>query len=249
MDTRLRALVASEPPQVRHFLVDALERQPGVVVVGQADNAIKAMGLARRLRPEVVLVDFELPQYAGFDSIPLTRASGLDTAMVISQELGKSKVLLLTNLGQSLQQESATGGEMESYLYTGTADSSRPIELWKLWEKGPEVEPLIFASLGTREQAQDSSRIIEISEKVVAYSGLALMGGLGLMVTLILAGAGAALAAAGAVGIFLGLAIRVVGGQWLKRRAGPVENGQTRQKWLKAVPDDGETRSQGMPDI
>ncbi|MBI2855000.1 MAG: hypothetical protein HYX87_08820 [Chloroflexi bacterium] len=249
MAGRLRALVASEPTQVRHLLVDALEREPGVVVVGQADSAVKAVGLARSLRPEVVLVDFQLPHRIGLDAVPLTRTSGLDAAMDISRELGKTKVLLVTNAGLPVQQESVLGKEVEAFLYTQTAAASQPVDIRKLFDGGVVADGLVFAKLGTRERISDSNRIIEISEKLVAFSSLVILGGLGLMVTLFLASAGVFLAAAGAAGLLLGVTARVAGGLALKRRKSALKPEVVKPKWLKVVRDDDQERPQTMLDI
>lgn len=65
-----RVLVADDQEIVRTGLVMILGAQPGIEVVGEAGDGHRAVELARRLRPDVVLMDIRMP---GLDGLEATR--------------------------------------------------------------------------------------------------------------------------------------------------------------------------------
>ena len=66
----IRVLIADDQEVVRRTLRRILEAEPDLVVAGEAADGIAAVGLARRLRPDVVLADIRMP---GKDGIQVTR--------------------------------------------------------------------------------------------------------------------------------------------------------------------------------
>lgn len=67
----VRVLVADDQAMVRSGLRLILEDQPDITVVGEAADGAEAVELARRLRPDVCLVDIRMPL---LDGIEVTRA-------------------------------------------------------------------------------------------------------------------------------------------------------------------------------
>ena len=66
----VRVLVADDQEIVRTGLRMILDAQPGIEVVGEAADGAQAVELARRLRPDVCLLDIRMP---GTDGIEATR--------------------------------------------------------------------------------------------------------------------------------------------------------------------------------
>lgn len=66
----IRVLVADDQDLVRTGLAMILDAQPGIEVVGQAADGLEAIEFARRLRPDVCLLDIRMP---GLDGIAVTR--------------------------------------------------------------------------------------------------------------------------------------------------------------------------------
>jgi DNA-binding NarL/FixJ family response regulator len=66
----IRVVVADDQEIVRTGLTMILDAQPGIEVVGAAAEGIRAVELARRLRPDVCLFDIRMP---GVDGIEATR--------------------------------------------------------------------------------------------------------------------------------------------------------------------------------
>ena len=65
---RVRLLIADDAVSVRRELRSLLELVPGVQVVGEAANGAEVLEQALRLRPEVILLDLEMPVMDGFEA-------------------------------------------------------------------------------------------------------------------------------------------------------------------------------------
>ncbi len=82
---RLRILIADDHAVVRAGLRTLLESQPDWEVVGEAGNGREAVEQALRLRPDVAVIDFTMPEM-----------NGLESARQIRKALPGTEVLLLT---------------------------------------------------------------------------------------------------------------------------------------------------------
>ncbi|MEU0687549.1 response regulator transcription factor [Streptomyces uncialis] len=67
----ITVLLADDQAMIRHGLRLILEDQPDITVIGEAADGVEAITMARRLRPDVCLVDIRMP---GLDGIAVTRA-------------------------------------------------------------------------------------------------------------------------------------------------------------------------------
>jgi DNA-binding NarL/FixJ family response regulator len=75
----IRILIVDDLPQVRKGLVEVLKlasRNLGlkVVVIGEAQNGREAIELTHRLRPDVVLMDLEMPVLDGFEATRMLKS-------------------------------------------------------------------------------------------------------------------------------------------------------------------------------
>jgi two-component system, chemotaxis family, protein-glutamate methylesterase/glutaminase len=64
----IRVLLAEDSLTVRQLLVELLESDPEIEVVGQAKDGGEAVDLATRLRPDVVAMDVHMPVMDGLDA-------------------------------------------------------------------------------------------------------------------------------------------------------------------------------------
>ena len=64
----IRVLVADDQEIVRTGLAMILEAQPDIEVVGEAADGREAVALARRLRPDVCLLDVRMPELDGIEA-------------------------------------------------------------------------------------------------------------------------------------------------------------------------------------
>jgi two-component system NarL family response regulator len=71
---KIRVLVAEDHPLVREGVIRALERDPGIEIVGETDNGLTAMELARELKPDVMVLDLRMPGLGGSAVLERLRA-------------------------------------------------------------------------------------------------------------------------------------------------------------------------------
>ena len=71
----IRILIADDHPVVRDGLAAMLGTQPDFDVVATAANGLEAVRLAAELRPDVVLLDLEMPELDGVEALARLRAA------------------------------------------------------------------------------------------------------------------------------------------------------------------------------
>lgn len=82
----IRVLLADDHAVVREGLRTFLELQDGLEVVGEAANGVEAVEQARRLKPDVILMDLVMPELDGVGAMRALR-----------QELPDSRAIVLTS--------------------------------------------------------------------------------------------------------------------------------------------------------
>ena len=79
----VRVLVADDQDLVRTGLSMILDAQPDIEVVGQAADGHAAVELARRLRPDVCLVDIRMPGLDGIEVTELLAGRGVPDPIAV----------------------------------------------------------------------------------------------------------------------------------------------------------------------
>src|SRR5882757_4744817 len=77
-----RVLVADDHVAYRHGVVRALERA-GLEVVAEAGDGAEALALARRLEPDVALLDLRMPEASGSEVAATLRDEGSPTRVLV----------------------------------------------------------------------------------------------------------------------------------------------------------------------
>ncbi|MFN8075762.1 MAG: response regulator transcription factor [Kineosporiaceae bacterium] len=79
----VRVLVADDQELIRTGLAMILDAQPGIEVVGQAADGVEAVSLARRLRPDVCLLDIRMPRLDGLEATRLLAGPGVADPLAV----------------------------------------------------------------------------------------------------------------------------------------------------------------------
>ncbi len=79
----IRVLIVDDHPIVREGLVVVLEDQADFTVAGTAGSAVEAIELAGRVRPDVVLLDLELPGMDGVEALPRLATAAPDARVIV----------------------------------------------------------------------------------------------------------------------------------------------------------------------
>lgn len=63
-------LICDDVESIRELLGVIVELQPGLHVVGEAADGVQATAEARRLQPDVILLDMSMPVRTGLEALP-----------------------------------------------------------------------------------------------------------------------------------------------------------------------------------
>ncbi len=67
-------LIADDHPLMREGIAAVISSQPDMRVAGEAADGLEAVALYRKLRPDVTLIDLQMPHLNGMDAIAAIRA-------------------------------------------------------------------------------------------------------------------------------------------------------------------------------
>ncbi|WP_233222016.1 response regulator [Allosphingosinicella deserti] len=76
-------LVADDHPLIRLGVASVLEHQPDMELIGEAEDGLEAVEGFRRLRPDVALIDLQMPRMGGLDAIVAIRAEFPSARLVV----------------------------------------------------------------------------------------------------------------------------------------------------------------------
>jgi DNA-binding NarL/FixJ family response regulator len=161
-------LIADDQALVRVGLRKVLETEPELVVVGEAVNGEDAAAAARRLRPEIVLMDIRMPVLDGIEATrrivrahPDTRVLilttfGLDTYVYDALRAGASGFMLkdappeeivaavrIVASGEALLAPAVTRAVIEEFVRQRPAVQPAPASLEELTPREREVLDLL----------------------------------------------------------------------------------------------------------
>jgi DNA-binding NarL/FixJ family response regulator len=175
----IRVLLADDQALVRSGLKMILEDQPDIVVVADAEDGEEAVELARRTKPDVVLMDIRMPNMDGIEATRRLTADSSRTRVVILTTFDLDEYVydalvagasgfLLKNLpptelasavrfaaaGNALLAPSATQLLIEQFAKaSGGAEAARSLET--LSEREIEVLSLVARAMSNAEIAQN----------------------------------------------------------------------------------------------
>ncbi|MBI4284698.1 MAG: response regulator [Chloroflexi bacterium] len=210
----VRVVLATESPLARSFLRETVEKEDAVII-GQADNAVKALTLTRNLRPDVAVIDYSLPHVVGLDNVPLSRISGLDAAQAISQEIPNTRVVLVTGMAKGVSEGEGLPPDASVVF---AREGNIPFKLGDLFDDSIQPGKLIFANVEVRPKGAQAPRRVDKGDAALYGGGICVLVGTGLAATMALGQVGMGIAAIGGVAMFFGAAVKLVASLRRERR-------------------------------
>jgi DNA-binding NarL/FixJ family response regulator len=89
----------------RRMVRSLLETQPDYHICGEAGDGIEAIEKVRQLRPDIVLMDINMP-----------RMDGLEATRIIRREVPKSNVIIVTQNDETVAREQARSANAKGFL-------------------------------------------------------------------------------------------------------------------------------------
>lgn len=122
MTGKIRVLLADDHALLRQGTVELLQHEADIEVVGQAENGVDAVNLARAIQPDIVIMDVRMPGL-----------SGIDATRQIRKDLPQVQVLVLTAYDDdqyvfSLLQAGASGYLLKTAPATELVKSIRQVK-------------------------------------------------------------------------------------------------------------------------
>jgi DNA-binding NarL/FixJ family response regulator len=152
----IKVLCVDDHPLLLEGVVRKVERQPDMVVVDTAATGQEAVMAYRRHRPDVVLMDLQLPGMSGLQAIEAIR-----------REDPQAKIIVLTILGGDEDIYRAIHAGAASYLLKSSLSQDLIATMRRVFAGERPMPPEVAKRLAVREgQSGLSTREVEILELI-----------------------------------------------------------------------------------
>lgn len=158
MTESIRILVVDDHHVVRQGLVALLKIMPGIEVIGEAGDGMEAISLHRSLRPDITLMDLQLPKLGGVDAITRIRA-----------ESPSARFIVLTTFDGDQDIYRALQAGAKAYLLKGMTIDELISTIRTVHSGKTSIPAAIAEKLAERISSQElTGRELEVLERIVA---------------------------------------------------------------------------------
>lgn len=132
----LRLLLVDDSDLVRAALRPALEAAGDIVVVGEACNGAEALRLTRKLKPDAVAIDLNMPVMDGVEAVrAIAREKGPPCIMVSSETMAGADATLRALEAGAVDVVWKTGSLLDARGDAVTAPLTEKVHYWGRWHR------------------------------------------------------------------------------------------------------------------
>lgn len=152
----IRIVLADDHPIVREGLASVLETQPDFEVVGQANDGSEAVDVVSALKPDVVLLDLEMPHLDGVQALRAMRAADATV-----------KALVFTAFDTDERIIGAVQAGARGYLLKGAPRDELFNAIRVVARGGSTLQPVVAAKLMERMSSPADEALTEREREVL----------------------------------------------------------------------------------
>ena len=158
----IRVLVAEDSATMRELLVAVLTSDPELIVAGEAKNGLEAVEMARRLRPDVIVMDVRMPVMDGLEATkrimvevptPIVIVSGSFDVRDIEVSMHALRLGALSVLPKPPGPESPAFAEA-AREFAATVKAMAQVKVVRRWPERPGVPGPVVARVARAERAR-----------------------------------------------------------------------------------------------
>jgi len=192
MTDPIRILVADDHPIVRDGLIAILGTQPDLLVVGEASTGADVIRQAAQLKPDVVLLDLEMPDMDGVEALRRLRADqpgvqaiiftafDTDELIVEAVQAGAKGYLLKgtprDEIFQAIRTVSAGGSLVQPVVVSKLMQHISRTEERFTADPLTEREMDVLKRLAHGESNKEIAAVLSISERTVKFHVSSILG-------------------------------------------------------------------------
>lgn len=79
----IRIMTVDDHPALRDGIAAIVEMEPDMVLVGEASNGAEAVSVFANLRPDITLMDLQMPRMGGIEAIAAIRAQARNARIIV----------------------------------------------------------------------------------------------------------------------------------------------------------------------
>jgi len=156
--TLVRVLIVEDDPMMQLGLEQSLSNQPGIQVVGRADDGYFAVEETLKLKPDIVVMDIGLP-----------RMDGIAATQKIKESLPDVRIVMLTSHTTENEVIAALSAGADAYCVKGTT-VERLLAAIEAAREGasyldPQVARLVMDHLKSPTSAADAIAVGQLSQR------------------------------------------------------------------------------------
>lgn len=150
----IRVVIADDQHLIREAIRVLLEREPDIEVIGEAQNGIEAVELAKQLLPDVLILDINMP-----------RLDGLEATRRISELRLPIQVLILSMYSEDSLIKNALRSGARGYVLKGSVAGELRTAIRKLSQNLVYLSPEVASEVNLNEKSESDA----ISQQEIRY--------------------------------------------------------------------------------